>query len=322
MAITYTETWSGFSLDIGVTERSATRKFLIHGATNETDALTATHVSTSAPLPLTLNSIHPRQTSLYLRRYSAPSFIGPGTCELTLHYERGAAGGGEEDPLDEATKYSLRAATTTEPTDVDADGLPITNSASDAFSQTINTRIQSVIITATRNEATFDPAFVETYVNRVNSDSFSWAGKTIGAGKALCTAITTPSGYTLDDSFVTVQYEFELRAPFPSGQSSFKHRILDQGKRALANFSAEGVSRLVEVLDAESKPISSDVMLNGLGTVLDKAGKRFEGYDQVDGPDWIDGPALPNADVVTSTTGAKFLLFKQYQEVPFAGLNL
>lgn len=324
MAVTYTESWSGLGLDIGISARSATRKFLIHGATNETAALTATHVSSGVPLPLTLNQAHPRQGLLFLRRYSAPNFIGPKTCELTLYYEQGQASGtgSEPDPIDAATVYSVRAATTREPTDVDADGLPIVNSLGDAFTGTVQTTIQSVIVTATRNEVGFDPAFVETYVNRVNSDDFPWAGKIIGPGKALCTAITTPAGYTLEDGFARVQYEFELRALFPTGQSAFKHRIMDQGRRAYANISAEGAERPVEILDAEFKPVATDVKLNGKGTVLDKSEYRFEGYDTNNGGEWLDGPELDNAEVVTSTTGVKFLLFKQYQEVPFAGLNL
>jgi hypothetical protein len=189
-------------------------------------------------------------------------------------------------------------------------------------------------IDAIRNEQGYDPAFAIGYVNKINEDQWSIAGKTIAPGQALCTSIAPEGEYILQHEYVPIVYSFEFVEAYPGEgtelqRSGHQHRIIDQGRRAQGYTGAPGSAfALLEILDKEGKPVSSDVLLDGLGVPLRPESFLFEallGIDATINPNAHWEPftaAPPGAHVITTLTGAKALIYRRHKSVPFNNLNL
>lgn len=340
MAITYTESWSqSFSEDLDTRELTIE----LHVVSDD-DVLTtfnyqtATHATSGAAFP-NKGDFRGEDPRYRLHRYSAPSFEGPRYAKVSTVWKTGPFGGEQEedDPLNVGTRYRWRPVTQSEPTDADADGNPLLNSAGDPFAGTVPGYINTYIVEATRNEAAFDPAFAVSFQNKINQAAFQLAGQAINAGEALCTGIFPPSDYKLDDEYVPVTYQFEIRERLTlfNGQrlTAFCHRILDQGRRGWIY----GTSK-VAIYDRNGElsnpsPVAQDVPLDEgvpIGEPAD-SGKNFWSINpEFDPPDrgWeknnrVSVPPLLAQDKSNDVNNpVTFLYYKRFQETDFSGLNL
>lgn len=347
MAITYTESWAQ-SFSESTDSRSITLELHVvsdDAVLTAVNYKTATHATTGALFPLIgtpLANTLLIEPSYTLRSRSAPSFEGPRYATVQCVYERGPFGGNEEndDPLTNPVRYRFREVTNAEPTDADAEGNPLLNSAGDPFASPVNTYYNSYILEATRNEAVFNAPLAVSYHNKINLGGFQIAGISLNPGEVLCTGISPPSEYKLNDPYVPVTYKFEIRERLRLSDgtrlTSFIHRILDQGRRA---YTAEGVK--VAIYDRNGDvpnptPVVSDVLLDeGWPSTPDGAdpattwwsidpsfnpdiGKGWAKNSQIASPPLVAIDRRTDADKPPVT----WLFYRKYEETDFSGLNL
>lgn len=339
MAITYTESWAqSFNEDLDT--REVTVEYHIRSTSDPVTVFnykTATHATTGAPFPAK-GQQRAEDTNYRLHRYTAPRNAGPRYAVVSTVWKVGPFGGDltEDDPLSNPVQYRWRPITETEPTDIDADGNPLLNSAGDQFGTPVTGFYNSYIVEAIRNESAFNPVFAVSFQNKVNQTNFTLAGQNIIAGEALCTGIFPSGSYTLDSPFVPVTYQFKIRERLTlSGGNritSFVHRILDQGRRGwtyagqkVAIYDRNGTGGL-----ENPSPVAFDVPLDQ-GVPAGEPGDEGKNFWSIDGdfdpPDrgWsknnkVSVPPLLAQD--KTNNGVTFLYYKKHQTTDFSGLNL
>ena len=127
--------------------------------------------------------------------------------------------------------------------------VPVVNSAGDPFDPLPEVDDSRLILTVSRNEATFDPLFAIDYQDAVNSDLFLGAAprqaKLNLSAKRQWDKVIGP--------YYAVQYDIEFR------REGWLLSLLDAGRHDL--------NRVV-LLDNYGQPYSNDVPLNGFGAKL------------------------------------------------------
>lgn len=352
MPLTYTESWEK-AFSESTTDREITTEAHIVGDASTLvtpfNYATATEETSGAAFPV-IGQFRTENPRYRLHRRSAPTNEGPRYAKVQLVWRTGKFGGNEasDDPLNAPIRYRFRPVTNGEPTDVayDANGdliVPITNSAGDPFSSPVQGSYNSYIFEAVRNEAAFDPAFAISFQDKLNQGNFTFAGKTIQPGEALCTGIFPSGGYTLQDEYVSVTYQFEVRERLTlqdgSRAPAFVHRLLDQGRQGWIHGDG-GPFRKVAIHHRNGEvpnptPVSYDVLLNAGVPVNEPAdnakdwwsvdpafnpqnGKGWEPNSQVSVPDLLaidqnfNNPDRP----------VTWLLYRKHKETDFSGLNL
>lgn len=337
MAIEYTQSWEASRSDTLDSREFGTVITVVATAgevLNPVNVTTATHATTGAPLPV-LNSVSPLDPRYYVRSISFPRFDGPRYATLGVSYGLGKGSGREEeeDPLSVPLRYSVRNGVSGEATDADVNGKALLNTAGDPFSGTVQTNVSALFIDVTRNETAYNLPQAIAFTNKTNADQFSLAGYPINPGEAYCVGIQPTGQYSLGDTFVEVVYSFELRERLTLANgdrvTAFIHRLLDQGKRGWASTPGGGGDsvRLVDIavgggVNAEPSPVSSDVLLDGKGSPLEK--DSFVGVDD-EWEAWVEPPEekAPNAvRDVNEDTNATFLLYQKHFTANFAELGL
>ena len=352
MAITYTESWEkAFGESTSDREITTTAHVVGDASTVVTpfNYYTATEATSGALLPI-LGQQRAENPRYRLHRRSAPVNEGPRYVTVQLVWRTGKFGGSEstDDPLNAPTQYRFRPVTNGEPTDVafGATGVrdvPIVNSAGDPFTSPVQGSYNSYIFEAVRNEANFDPAFAISFQDKLNQGNFTFGGKSIQPGEALCTGIFPAGGYTLEDEYVAVTYQFEVRERLTlkdgSKVSAFVHRLLDKGRQGYIH-GAGGPFRKVAIHHRNGEtpnpqPISYDVLLNEGVPVNEPADNAKDWwsvdpeFDPANGKGWEPNTQVSVPDLLAIDKNADnpdrpvtWLIYRKHQETDFSGLNL
>lgn len=337
MAITYTESWAqSFGEDTDTREVSIEYHVVSDDAVlTSWNYKTATHATSGAAFPI---KGQPRleDPRYRLHRFSSPQFEGPRYARVQTVWKVGPFGGTEteDDPLSAPVRYRFRPVTNSETTDADANGNFLLNSAGDVL--TAEGHYNSYVLEAIRNESVFDPAFAVALHNRVNQSTLQIVGKTLQPGEALCTGIFPENEWTLQDEYVPVVYQFEVRDRYRlfSGNrvTAFSHRMLDQGRRGWIHGPRKVAIHHRNGDIPNPTPVGEDVLLD-LGVPLgepDEGGRDWWSVDPDFAPDVGKGWE-PNMQVLVPPllaidkdpdTKATWLYYARYAETDMSGLNL
>jgi hypothetical protein len=150
--------------------------------------------------------------------------ISPFRYEVSAHYETHAKL--EQSPLDLPPDISYDSIVTEEEIDQDADGNPILTVLGEGFDPPVREPSYDTIIRVSRNLATYDEDWAQSFRNRVNSAE--WKG--YQAGTVRVVSIKGDSVADQDFIYWRVSAEFQIRDPYP-GQDASKTWY----KRLLAN---------------------------------------------------------------------------------------
>lgn len=170
-----------------------------------------------------------------------------------------------ENPLLKPTEYEWQGEMHQVPFEKDIITLrAVTNSAGQSFDPPVLRDDMRWVLTATRNEASFDATYAENFANKINSDTFQ--GKPPGSFK-----IGTPRARKQTDpvygDYWTITYEFHYR------RELWTQQILDQGRYIIDDYytglDPEGDSPTTVLVSAKESdgvtPVNDPILLNGAG---------------------------------------------------------
>jgi hypothetical protein len=159
-----------------------------------------------------------------------------------------------QNPLDEQPTIAFSWAQFERPCDFDVGGLAILNSAGDSYDPPVMVDDPRPILQLVRNEASFDPALVHQYRNKVNSTSFFGADPgTVKVANITGHRVKHPDlGY-----YWEVSYEF-------ANNDTWHVFVLEQGMRQLV----PGTSTKKTILDTAGTKVTSPWPLAANGTAL------------------------------------------------------
>ena len=201
------------------------------------------------------------------------------TYVVSVTYETpGAQGPGQEpetDPLADDPKITWGFDSEEEVAAKDKDGEAIKNSAKDSFDPPIVKRAYYPICTITRNEATFDPADADDFVNSVNNAGITIAGLTAAARKALmldiaCGEKSERNGTTFYPITFLIRFD----------RNTWDRDILDQGY----NYIDAGEKKRITI---QGQPCDTPQRLDGSGGIrAHAAADVFLTFRETDELDW------------------------------------
>lgn len=214
-------------------------------------ARTASHGGVSVPA---YYAAHPADSNFFVMRKSVRP-KGPTLWQVTVGYDY------VENPL--LLPYSVQFIPqgSQEAIDKAADDAELCNSSKEPFDPPIQEEFYDFSIVLRRNEAAFNIAAVNPYLNAVNADAFGFYGRNsqlyaFAAGLVRCKSIQADERRHGPTWFWEVTYEFVVR------NDGWLRRILDQGFRTL-----DGTG-YVNIADADGNPLTQPAKLNGSGAVL------------------------------------------------------
>lgn len=225
------------------------------------------------------------------------------------------------NPLNRQPYIKWRRGKTSQNVDLDYNGNPILNSATDAFKGKMSRPFGVRYLTITKFEPYYNQAEADLYIESVNSDAITFEGITFQPGQVYCDSIVPPDAYQKGSVFVKVQYDFEIRTPnWPNLtdlqiRHPFQRRVLDQGTRAIYHDDGDDTDKLGKLYLPDGSEVTHDVLLDGNGRPLDSTIKVTAGMlDPVK-------QTPPKGVLVDSTEFAVFLIYMDYPETAFANLQ-
>lgn len=299
-----TELWSARTWKPG---ESASQTFIVTGAATMAEAAGAPIVPAPASTFILDNRLRAQQPEI-----STPN--SPTTYHVVVNFaapQSSGSGGnsGSSDNLSLPPQYHPQITLSSEDTDTDVDGNPITASSREGFSRAQKVRFPAIRYIYRRWESSFDGQRALRYTRSVNADTFNMPGfGFVAEGQAFCEGITVVSPYDRNASAVQVQYAFELR------EDGFRTRILDEGVRAW--YTDGSTQKQGQLTDAKGNLITSPIRLDGYGAPFDDNVYTVGGAT----PTGISSP--PTGAEVELTQRAAFLRYKLYKAREFAGLTL
>ena len=283
----------------------------------EDDAINATGVL--------IGSTHPFTSSLVCKQIGVTE-NKLTKCIVIANYGISMIVANDPNPLLRAPIVSFKWGKNSQQVDTDINGIPILNSALDAFKSNHSKNFSVRFLRITRYEPFYNESVAAQFVDTINNDSVVLQGITRSPGQVYCVGIAPAEDYQVGSPYVRVTYEFEIRTPSSGGLTAlqkrhpFQPRLLDQGLRAqyqdpdnsnkatLQNFWLGGTS---------PQQCTRDVLLNGSGVPLDSTiGVTDKIYTPIT-------QTLPSTVLVDSTAaGATFLIYMDYAEQAFSPLGL
>jgi hypothetical protein len=275
-----------------------------------------------ASVPATVGSTHPLDATLVVRsggigvRFDS----GPKLYVVTASYSRpGGSGWGASPSIDDPDTLTISTITREEPSDYDAFGNAVTNSALDPFDQSPMRVFTSVGFTVAKSRSSFNIAAAIGYVGKINSDNFTVPGVgTMLPGECMCVGINASQSYT-SGSIIRVSYEFEARERYALGGgqfvTGFALRVKDTGLQCMGPTAGTRVDIVYKSGPQAGMPVQTPVFLDGSGRV-----KNSNAY----APGKIDGTSATttlnsNIKKVTTADGT-FLYYTMHAAVSFAGI--
>lgn len=186
--------------------------------------------------------------------------LGPMLFEVVCEYS------GKDSPLTEAAEKHWEDASSTEPTDTDGDGNLLVNAVGDPVVG-LSKDVADPVYVFRQNESSYPSATMQSYWNRVNSDTFmGWS-----ANCARCLPITATRQDDGSSYYWVVTYRFQFRA------DGWNHRYVNEGKRYRPTAGADPVM-VKDRLGIETALLAAD------GTLLPDG----------DTPVWYEKPIYPS----------------------------
>jgi len=256
-----TEDWRALAIDAAADLDGATgsmvRRFQVKFDAADTPserailALTASYGGTAVPAYW---AAHPSDGDYFVKRKSVAP-VGPFDWDVTCVYEY------IENPLLQPYSVQFIPQGTMEAIDKAVDDAELCNSSKEPFDPPIQEEFYDFAITIQRNEAAFNIATANPYLNAVNGDVFSFYGRnsqlySFAAGQVRCKSIQATEQRHGPAWYWQVQYEFVVR------NDGWLRRILDQGFRRLES------NEYVQIADADGNPLTQPAKLDGSGGVL------------------------------------------------------
>jgi hypothetical protein len=258
MAIIATENWQAYRPP-GGTPLSAYREYHVTG--------TADHVAAFAAIPYRENVAFSTNSALKCQRPSVIRHDGLQDWHIGCQFTIPTGGGNhptqDDDLLGKPTVIAWSPVEVTEQADRDMDGRPLLYSNGDPIGGEPRT-ISYLAFTLFRYYTAFDPNWVKTYANSVNSATATFQGFTFSAQHLWCKHVYPVSEYAMGDSVIRVGWFFEGVLDDSLGAYPFQYRFLDQGtegwngngeKAKFSNGKGEILDEPVR-LDGTGKPLS------------------------------------------------------------------
>jgi hypothetical protein len=224
-----------------------------------------------------------------------------------------------DEKLTRKPRFLWRSGNVTEPVDIDADDVPILNSAGQPFGNELYRTFGTRFLTITRWFTDYDVQMAVEYENAANSDTVTLpktGGLTVDPGQMLCHTIEPTHEYDEDTDLVQVAFSFELRrgnVQDADGRwDGFKFRVADRGYGGWYDDSGLKPGNFI---NAQGERVSEPVLLDGTGKPID-AGFKVEGNKT---------PASYQtlADYLVEDTGtAVFLKYYKTRFLPFSALGI
>ena len=180
-------------------------------------------------------------------------------------------------PLMQPPEVSVTFAGSNEPIDTDTEGLPITNSAGEAFDPPITKDHSDLVISYTRNERTYDMSVAADYKDAVNSDTFLG----FPPGHVLITIFNSVPMQAANLIYYRVSREFRVRLDEVKTRDSggaiqtqvfgWVKRIRDEGFRERDGTDLDGSPKYKPIKDSEGTHLSQPHLLDGSGNKLPDA---------------------------------------------------
>ncbi len=250
---------------------------------------------------------HPHDPWLFVKSKSV-DIVGPFHFRVMVNYDCTLDSGTQTpiSPLMQPPEVSWSFAVSNEQIDTDTLGIPITNSAGEAFDPPITRDHSDLVLRYTRNELTFNKLVASDYKDAVNSDTFLG----FAPGHVLCTMFEADLMRAAALTYYRVRYEFQIRydeVKTRAGGGGIQtivfgwiKRVLDESYREdTGNVNPDGSPELEEIEDKNAVKISMPHVLDGSGKKLSAAA--------------INAPPLPETC---------FLKFDIFKKRPFSVLNI
>jgi len=208
-----------------------------------------------------IGAAHPGDSKVYCKNLRATRVEGL-TWHVTARYEvPQSSTGGEyaEDPTTLDPEITFGDEVYEEAADKDKDGVAVLTSAKRPFDPPLMLPWPRRVIVITRNEATFNAATAEGYINTVNSAQITVAGLTISAGCGLMRRLNAQKAWAPNgDAYWIVTYEIAV-----DNRRGWTARVLDQDYYTLDKNCCK---------DESGRPATRPMPLNGYGYQLAAGG--------------------------------------------------
>jgi hypothetical protein len=177
----------------------------------------------------------------------------------------------EDNPLNQPPGFSWSYQETTEPYFIDESqngpnntGVPVANSAGEAFEQFLQRERGELTITMTRNEAAHDAAADDAYSHTTNQGDVMLDGASLLAGKVKLSPISAVKSYKKLRNNTTLTY-YAKTYVFKARHEGWHDKPLDVGYSELTGNKGTNTQGLRPIVDAAGIPIKKPWPLDGMG---------------------------------------------------------
>lgn len=295
-----------------------------------------------ATVGVQINSSHPLNPLLKCNSLPVGTPMGPNLYEVRANYSVPAGGGnhpdgnGNTNPLAAPVEIEWGHTVESVPTERDALGNPIVNSARWAFDQPQQTDEDEWTFNIYRNEPFFDWLKARYFRNRVNASAITFLGYDMPIGCLKCTRYLPAQRFAPlpAPSFVPVVYSFSFRDPVdeagaPSlANSPYNHWLQDIGYQGwYLDGSTVRSGPFVHVnAEGDATEVNDPVRLDGMGRPLDRNVIKVGLTD----PQLAVSPVSPGttpppgAIIVPAPSGAtgNFIVYRKHRSREFSLLGI
>jgi hypothetical protein len=233
--------------------------------------------------------------------------FGYGPFDVAHELGTSQTSSGSVNPLEAAPVVQWNAAEYEESRPTDVNGIPFLNTVGDVLENPPKCIVSRQTLEFVRNEATYSDSYAQKYRQKTNSDSFLG----FGPNQAKCKNINGERLYTADWGYYwRVTYSFEFRVLEISTPETYDPITgLGEGDGTSVTYGWEDIvinagfntlvgTTLTRIL-INGQPCANPQALNQDGSVLNMT--------------WTPGGEMPEPF---------YLVFSQYQQMPFADLNI
>ena len=265
------ESWEGLEFNQGVEDASAPRIFTVK-FDNADDPFVRPALAWEATgpgdrIPYIYERYHPKPY-MWVHHKSVRA-LGPYLYEVAVHYSTRPVGPANEEPIDPTVspldlpwQIEWGFATREEPIDRDINGVPIANSADEAYDLPITRPFSDLVLSISRNQAEYNPILAADYKDALNSDPFFG----FSPGIVRCTDLSGRSARNGDLFYWQVHHAFQMR------KIGWTDRRIDKGYREKVGTDSDGKPEYVAIKmkmedsdGAEEVPINQPAYLDGSG---------------------------------------------------------
>lgn len=238
----------------------ATRVFTLLSDSVNDNELTIKYAAQAAGLLPRRGEAHPsnfylRCVNVDIRRTSLIYY------EATASYTSiGGGDDGQQDPTLDPPEYRWGFAESQEPIDQDADGKPIVTVHGESFDPPLTETVYTLMLSATKNVAVFNPIVAADYIGSVNTDTFLGV---FPPGTALITQFEANSVTTNDLVYwrQTTGLQFRTGEPNTTNAKAWWRRVRAEGFLVTVDSVLGGGAKdNVRAVDKNGEPATKPVL--------------------------------------------------------------